>query len=89
MTPAPAHINDEEMIVSTTDYFVTESVLNTRATAADIAGFIRRMKTTGKLSYEMQRGGVRAIVVVERTRLAESAAKDVRQAIGMNGENIG
>jgi hypothetical protein len=89
MTAAPAtHISDEEMIVSTTDYFVTESVLNARATAADIATFIRRMKTTGKLTYETQQGGVRTVVVIERTRLAEPAAKSVRKMIGMSGSEI-
>jgi hypothetical protein len=84
MTAAPVHVSDEEMIVSTTDFIVTESVLNAKASAADIASFMRRMKTTGKLTYETQQGGVRTIVVIERTKLAGNVSKSVRRMIGMS-----
>lgn len=79
-------VSEDEMIVSTTDYFLTENVLNPQATAAEVAAFVRKCKTTGQINYTTNQGGTRSVVVVERQKLSENDANDVRRVLGMDYE---
>jgi hypothetical protein len=79
-------IEDEDMIVSTVDFFVTENTLNPKATAAEIAAFVRKLKTTGQITYTTNEGGVRSVKVVERTRPTDAEANEIRRIMGMDYE---
>ena len=84
-SPTPIQqISDDEMIVSATDYFVTESVLNARASADEVAQFLKRMRTTGQITLTTHSGGVRKVVVVERTELTDKSAEVMRRSLGMS-----
>lgn len=79
-------ISDEDMIVATHDYFVTENVLNPKATPAEIDAFVKECKTTGVVTYGINQGGVRSVVVIERTAMDEDDANEVRRILGMDYE---
>jgi isochorismate synthase EntC len=82
MTPT-ATLTDEEMIVSSADYYVTESVLNPRASAGDIIRFARMNNLTAAITFQINQGGVQKIVVAQKTALKNEDAVKARKAIGM------
>lgn len=79
-------IPEEDMILSTTDYFVTENRLNPKATADEIAAFVRHFRTTGQVTYTTNEGGVRGVIVVERRKATETEANEIRRILGMDYE---
>jgi hypothetical protein len=79
-------IEEEDMIVSTVDYFVTENTLNPLATPTEVASFVRDGKHTGDLRYVTNQGGVRSILFVERMKLTDDEGNEVRKALGMDYE---
>lgn len=79
-------VPDDEMIVETREFFVSEHIFNRRATAAEVEAFLKSDKRTVNLSMTYNQGGKRATVAVEKTRLSEEEANDVRRVIGMDYE---
>lgn len=77
-------IDEDDMILSTTDYFVTENRLNPKATMPEIAAFLRQHKTTGQVT--LNEGGVRGVVVIERTKANQAEANEIRRVLGMDYE---
>lgn len=79
-------ITEDEMILSTTEYFVTENKLNPKATAAEVAAFVKEYSTTGLVTYTTNEGGIQGIIVVERKRLNDEESNEVRKVLGMSYE---
>lgn len=79
-------VAESEMIVQTRDYLVTENVLNPLASPMEIANFVKKAKTTGQLTWTTNQGGVRSVMVVERTKASEDEANAIRQIMGMTKE---
>ena len=82
MTP-PAPMSDEELIESTTDFFVTESTLNPNASAGDIIRFARLSGLTATITFHVNQGGVGKIIALQKTALKKDQAVKARNAIGM------
>lgn len=79
-------IAEKEIIIQTRDFFVTENILDPTASAADIAAFVHKSKTTGEVTYTTNKGGVRSVLVVERTKATEEEANAIRRIMGMVSE---
>lgn len=79
-------VSEDEMIVETTDYFVSENILNPKATAAEVAAFVRGLQTTGVITTTVNAGGVQGVVVVERQKLDEAESNACRRELGMDYE---
>lgn len=83
-------IDDEDMILNTRDYFVSENQLNPHATSEEIAAFLRRARTTGKVEFTwlMNQGGIQRVLVVERTACSDDEANEIRRILGMDYEEV-
>jgi hypothetical protein len=79
-------IPEEDMILSTTDYFVTENRLNPKATLVEIEAFVRQFKTKGHITYTLNGGGLRGAIVVERRKATDAEANEIRRILGMDYE---
>ena len=79
-------IADEDMLVSSRDYFVTETKLNPQATVLEVAEFMSRSKTTGQVILTMSEGRTMVAMVSERTKIEEGDANEVRRVLGMDYE---
>jgi hypothetical protein len=81
-------ITDDDMILNTKDYFVSENTINPRATPDEVAAFLRKNKTTGRVTFEMipNDGGIRGIQVIERTKCTDTEANEIRRVLGMDYE---
>lgn len=79
-------VGEEEMIIRSIDYFVTESTFNPKATSSEIQEFLQKCATTGVTIFSTNNGGSRCIQLTEKLRLNDKQAKDARRAIGMRCE---
>jgi hypothetical protein len=81
-------IDDDDMILKTADYLVTENTLNEEASADEMVDWIKRMKVTGDLvlTFTTTQGGLRKVVLVERTKVAAAESNEVRRVMGMDYE---
>ena len=76
-------ISDDDMIVSSKDFFVTESTLNPKATPVEIQDFLRRTRTTGKVVTDLRMGGVQQILLTEKTLARGKQEAAIRSVMGM------
>lgn len=76
-------IQDDDMIVSSKDYLVTESTLNPKASPEEIQAFLRRTKTTGKVVTDLRMGGVQQVLLTEKTLARGKQEAEIRSAMGM------
>lgn len=79
-------VHEDDMIVSTKDYFVTENTLNPKATFAEVQEFIRKCKTSGNVTVTANGGGLRSVVVVEKSLMDDEQSNEVRRLMGMDYE---
>ncbi len=80
-------VSDDDMILKTADFFVSENTLNPKASSEEVAAFIRKYKVTGQVvTTTTNSGGVQGIVVIERKKLDDHESNDVRRALGMDYE---
>lgn len=79
-------VHEDDMIVSTKDYFVTENTLNPKATFAEVQEFIRKCKTSGSVTVTANGGGLRSVVVVEKSLMDDDQSNEVRRVMGMEYE---
>ncbi|HTF69167.1 MAG TPA: hypothetical protein VK638_41455 [Edaphobacter sp.] len=79
-------IPEDEMIVSTTDYFVTEANLNPKATLDEVQAFVKRSGTSGTITVTANGGGQRRVFVVEKTECDDLQSNSIRQILGMDYE---
>lgn len=76
-------ISDEDMIVNSGDYFVTESTLNLESSPNEAVAFLRRTKTTGQLTFHMTQGALQKIALTEKTKAKGKQSTGIRQAMSM------
>ena len=76
-------IRDEDMIVDSKDFLVTESLMNPKATPDEIKAFLRRTRTTGKVVTDYRMGGVQTVLLTEKTPASERQEAEIRAAMGM------
>lgn len=79
-------IDEDDMIVSTADYLVSENKLNPEASFAEVEAFIRKSKTSGNMVVTTNAGGLRSVVVVEKTRMNDDQSNEVRRIMEMDHE---
>jgi hypothetical protein len=77
-------IPEDEMIVETVDYFVSEHVLNPKASSQEIASFMKKRKLTGIITTNTNQGGVMKVAVVERSKLNDDEGNNVRRVLEMD-----
>lgn len=77
---------EEEIILKKIDYLVTETVFNPQATFHEIQEFMQKSATSGNAELNMGAGGVRRVLLVEKTKLNDKQSQDVRRVIGARCE---
>lgn len=67
------------------DFFVTETVFDSKVPLETITEFLKRRRTTGKIVTEqnMSQGGGQAVRVVEKTKLTDEQAEQIRLILDM------
>lgn len=71
----------EDVIRSNEDYVVTESTIPKDVEPADLFAFCRSRRTSGTLVFEFFRGGIRRVVLNEKTLIPESQRTVVREVL--------
>lgn len=79
-------VKEEEMILKSEDYFVSENVLNPKATPTEISAFLKKLKTTGLMTINTNQGGIMKVLIVERLRLSDEESVEVRRLLGMEDD---
>ncbi len=74
-------IREEEMLIKTDDYFVSESHLNPRATFQEITAFLKKRKAKGVMTCTVNEGGTQGVLIVERTKLNDRRSESVREVL--------
>ena len=80
-------VDNDDMILTQTEYFVTESKLNPKATPEEISAFTKKLGTTGVVTHTVSQGGVKGIVVTERTHLSDDQANTIREMLDMETDD--
>jgi hypothetical protein len=67
------------------DFFVTETVFDSKVPLETITEFLKRRRTTGKITTEqsLSQGGSQSVRVVERTKLTDLQAEKIRLILDM------
>lgn len=73
---------NKKLIISVTDYLITETVISSEASAAQLDSFLRKCQTTGKVTYDMSRGGHQRFLLVEKSKLNDGDSDKVRRLLG-------
>lgn len=73
---------DEKLIVSVTDYIVTETVISERTPIAEVDKLIKEAKLTGKVLFDVSRGGKQRYLLTQKSRLHESESQQIRKRLG-------
>lgn len=71
----------EDVIRSNEDYVVTESTIPKNIEPADLFAFCREQRTSGTLVFEFFRGGIRRVVLNEKTLIPESQRRSIRRSL--------
>lgn len=61
-------MREEDVIVTSVDSFVTETVVDTSVSTDTLIALLRKKKATGQLTVHLSQGGIQKIVVTEKTR---------------------
>jgi hypothetical protein len=80
-------MNIEKKIVSVNDFIVTETVIEPKTPVADLEEYLRSEKTTGKVQYDLSRGGKSRYLLTERTRLTQAQSAQLRAILGWSENN--
>ncbi len=73
---------DEKFIVSVTDFIVTETVLHEETPIEELEKLLHEAKLTGKVLYDVSRGGHQRFLLTQRSRLNESESAGIRKRLG-------
>ena len=73
---------DEKLIVSVTDYIVTETVISEHAPVSEVDKLIVEAKLTGKVLFDVSRGGKQRYLLTQKSRLHESESRQIRERLG-------
>lgn len=76
-------VRDEDMVVKSRDYLLTEAEINREATAQEIADFLHRRRVTGEVKTHHREGGIRQVIVTQKTPLNADEGKAVREILDM------
>lgn len=77
-------LRDEDVVIENRDFLVTESTLNPKVGPSEVLAWMRDNHKTG--SIQMNQGGVRSAVLVEKTKIPEGQRVAVRSLLGMGSE---
>jgi hypothetical protein len=76
-------VADDDMIIATKGFYVSENRLNPKATPDEIAAFVRKGGHTGQLQYQTNDGGVLGVLFIEKKNLTDEEDDDIRTVLGM------
>jgi len=84
ITVNEANMAEPELEGTLNDFFVTETVFNSGIQLATVETFLRERKTTGKImtEFNMSQGGNQTVKVIERTKLTNAQAEQIREILG-------
>jgi hypothetical protein len=78
---------DDVKILSVTDFIVTETIIDPKSAMSDVERLLREEKSTGKVQFDVSRGGHQRFLLVEKTKLNDANSSKIRQLLGWkNGE---
>jgi hypothetical protein len=75
---------DEEKIISSNhDFLVTDTTIANDIPPDALLHYLRKRRTTGDLIFRLNQGGIRQIVVSEKTKATETQREEIRKIFGM------
>jgi hypothetical protein len=76
-------MNTDAIIKKNEDYLITETVLDSSVSIEKLISVVRSQRTTGQLTLSLKEGGIRTIVLIERTRATSPERDKIREILGM------
>lgn len=76
-------IDEEKIVASNHDFLVTDTTVDIRIPPHTLLDYLRKRRTTGDLIFRLNQGGVRQIVVSEKTKATEEQRDAIRKIFDM------
>ncbi len=76
-------MTSDTIIKKNEDYLITETVLDSRVSIEKLISVVRTQRTTGQLTLSLEQGGIRTIVLVQRTRTVSTNPNKIREILGI------
>ena len=77
-------MNADDFLKSTTDSLTTENTIDTKVDLNELVRVnLKSLAITGVLCIHLNKGGVRQIVLSERTKMKDGESDEVRKLLGM------
>lgn len=76
-------MTEDEIIASNYDALCTTTTIHTKVSPDAILSALKIRKTTGELTFRLNEGGIRQIVLNEQTRMTEAERDQIREILGM------
>jgi hypothetical protein len=73
---------EEKKIISVVDYIVTKTVINNKTTVHEVGEFLRTAKATGKVQFDVSRGGSQRYLLTQESKLTEAQSSAIREMLG-------
>lgn len=65
-------MNQNDVIKQNEDYRIRETEIKSNVPSIEILDFLRIQRTTGELRISLFQGGVRHVMLIEKTKIAET-----------------
>lgn len=66
-------------IISVTDFIVTETVIDSKCDIAEVEHLLKSEKSTGKVQFDVSRGGHQRFLLTERTKVTGEKSSQIRK----------
>ncbi len=74
---------EERLVRSNKDVLVTETTIDTKMPPDTLLSYLKGRSTTGSVTFHLIQGGIRQIVVVEKTKVPEPKRDNIRDSLGI------
>ncbi len=74
-------MNVEDVLKENADYLITETLLKVNVSTDKIISLMRQHRTTGQMTVYFIDGGVRSIMLTEKTKASETDRVKIREIL--------
>lgn len=76
-------MNPDDIIATKDDFLTTEMLLKNDVSADSVLSIVSAKRTTGRLTFEFNSGGVRSVTLIQRTKADEKQREGIRKILGV------
>ena len=75
-------MNEDDMVLTNSDFVVTETTLNPKVPLERVVALLRERKATGQLVCHVSQGGVQKVSLTEKTKATGKKSDQIRGVFG-------